>query len=162
MSNHSLEKAPASGIESAPAALVVQPSKVEYTAFLDGISKMTENVSDNPSGDWSSSAGGVVATTSGTQGSATVSARDHAIANLPIPVVMQKDLEKHIREEVKKLRKQAISIATTSKPGGAYKLNQLYARIRHLNALLASLFETSIDVIKRLYIRVFVDKQSIQ
>lgn len=162
MTNNSLEKAsaPSSSPESAASALVVQPSKVEYVAFLDGISKMTENANDNPSGDWSGTAGGGVSTTNGSQGG--VSPRDHAIATIPIPVVMQKDLETHIRAEVKKLRKQALSIATMSHPGGAYKLNQLYARIRHMNAILASLFEASVDVIKRLYIRVFIDKQTIQ
>jgi hypothetical protein len=162
MTNNSLEQATAitTTPESASAGLVVQPSKVEYVAFLDGISKMTENANDNPSGDWSGAAGGAVATTGGSQGG--ISPREHAIAHLPIPVVMQKDLETHIRAEVKKLRKQALSIATMSHPGGAYKLNQLYARIRHMNAILASLFEASVEVIKRLYIRVFIDKQTIQ
>lgn len=75
---------------------------------------------------------------------------------------MQKQLAEHIRVEVKKLRKQALQISRMSRPGAAYKLNELYARIRHLNAILAELFEASMDVLKRLFVRVFIDKQTIQ
>lgn len=163
MVKHAPEKAPSTitqSVESAP-AVVVQPTKIEFAAFLDGISKMSDKTGEDHSGDWSGAGGSSTAVaTGGTQ--TGMSARDHAIANLPIPVVMQKDLQKHIRDEVTKLRKQAQSIASMSRPGGAYKLNQLYSRIRHLNAILASLFDASVDVIKRLFIRVFIDKQTIQ
>ena len=74
---------------------------------------------------------------------------------------MQKQLEQHIRSEVKKLRKQARTIARIGKPGAAYHLNNLYARIHHLNALLAAILEASYDVLKRLFIRVFIDRQPI-
>lgn len=166
MVNAPQEKAPslaaAPDIPSAAVNTVIhQPNRVDLAAFLDGIGQFTENVNDKPSGDWSGSGGSVASATTG-QAQTSMSPRDQAIANLPIPVVMQKELEQHIREEVKKLRKQAQSIAAMSRPGGAYKLNQLYARIRHLNAILASLFEASVEVVKRLFIRVFVDKQSIQ
>ncbi len=168
MVNTPQEKAPSLTVaapETASAPLkVMQPSvaNVDLAVFLDGLGQITENANDKPSGDWSGTAGtgGVVATTG--QAQTGMSARDQAIANLPIPVVMQKQLEEHIREEVKKLRNQAKSIAAMSRPGGAYKLNQLYARIRHLNAILASLFEASVEVVKRIFIRVFIDKQSIQ
>ncbi len=143
-------------------SVVVQPSHVQFEALLDGINKMSEDTSESPSGDWSGSGGstGKAMTTSG--GQATASTRDDAIANLPAPVVMQKELEKHIMQEVRKLRQQAKSVSRMSRPGAAYRLNQLYARIHHLNAILANLFEASVDVVKRLFIRVFIDKQTIQ
>src|SRR5689334_8050258 len=79
------------------AGVVVQPSKVEYAAFLEGISKMSEQTGEDHSGDWSAAAsGGQVAQTGGSAQGGT-SARDLAIANLPSEVVMQKQLEQHIR-----------------------------------------------------------------
>ncbi len=164
MSNSSLEKTGSSpkGIESAPASVVVQPSKVEFAAFLDGISKMSESSASGPANDGpTGGSGGAVATTGGSTQSGQ-SARDLAIANLPASAVMQKELAQHIRMEVKKLRKQALGIARLNRPGAAHKLNDFYSRIRHLNAILAELFDASIDVLKRLFIRVFIDKQTIQ
>lgn len=165
MTNTSPEKGlstlPSHAPETAP-AVVVQPSRVEFAGLLDGISKMSEHTGEDHSGDWSG-AGGAVATTGGAQATQTgMSARDLAIANLPAPIVMQKELEKHILEEVKKLRRQAKTIARIGRPGAAYRLNQLYARIHRLNAMLSSLFDASVDVLKRLFIRVFIDKQTIQ
>ena len=52
-------------------------------------------------------------------------------------------------------------IVRSKKPGSAYALSQLYAKIRHLNALLADLLEASYDVLKRLFVKVFIDKQAI-
>jgi len=76
--------------------------------------------------------------------------------------VIRKELAKHIENEVKTLRKQ-VRHATRriSKPGNAHKLNELYSRIRRLNTLLANMFEASYDVVKRLFVRVFIDKQPI-
>lgn len=143
---------------------VIQPSviNVDMSAFLDGIGQISETITDKPASDWSGTTGQGGTAGVGDQSQTGMSLRDQAIANLPIPAVMQKKLELHIHEEVKKLRKQAQSIAATSRPGGAYKLNQLYARIRHLNAILSSLFEASVEVVKRLFVRVFIDKQTIQ
>ncbi|HVW66865.1 MAG TPA: hypothetical protein VHA78_04010 [Candidatus Peribacteraceae bacterium] len=156
-----LSTAPSVTPDSAP-AVVVQPSRVEFASLLDGIGKMSEQTGEDRSGDWSGS-GGAVATTGGRQSTqATMTARDLAIANLPEPAVMQKELEKHIQEEVKNLRRQAKTIARIGRPGAAYRLNQLYARIHRLNAMLASIFDASVDVVKRLFIRVFIDKQTIQ
>ncbi len=142
-------------------SVVVQPEKAEsMTTFLEGLSEQIGEAStENPGEQWSGQSGGlpVVQQT----GSSGVSIRDQAIAAIPQPAVMQKELEKHIRMEVKKLRKQAMSVARMSKPGAAYKLNQLYAQIRQLNALLAELFEASYEALKRLFIKVFIDKQQI-
>jgi len=141
--------------------MVLQPGKVEgLTAFLEEINKISESLAANPGEQWSGSAGGAMQTSQQT-GAAAVSARDLAIANLPVPEVMQRQLEQHIRVEVKKLRKQAQLIARVGKPGTAYRLNQFYARIRRLNSLLGEILEASYDVLKRLFVRVFVDKQSI-
>ncbi len=74
---------------------------------------------------------------------------------------MQKQLEKHITTEVKKLRKEAMHIARLSRPGAAHRLNVLYARIRNLNSLLSELLQASYDIIQRFFIRVFIDKQQI-
>jgi len=155
------------GPETAP-AVVSQPVKIEshmsnqLGSFLEDINRISESSGEGPGEQWSSGTGtgGAVATT-GTQTTPAVSARDQAIANLPPAAIMQKDLEKHIREEVKKLRKQAFNISRMSKPGAAFHVNQLYTRIRHLNALLGEIFGASYDALKRMFIRVFIDRQTI-
>lgn len=153
------------GPESVP-GVVSQPVKIEshlnsqLGSFLEDINRISESSAGGPGEQWSDGSGSQGTTGSQAQ-TVAVSARDQAIANLPIPVVMQKDLEKHIRDEVKKLRKQAQGIARMNKPGAAYHLNILYTRIRHLNALLSEIVEASYDVLKRLFIRVFIDRQPI-
>lgn len=163
MAHSSLEKGLLSSHSPEGSKLaVIQPGKVEgLTMFLEEINRISETTGEDRSGDWSGSGQGStgMATTQG--GATAVSARDHAIANLPAPARMQKDLEKHIRIEVKMLRKQARAITRLNKPGAAYHLNQLYSRIHHLNALLAEIFEASYEVLKRLFIRVFIDRQTI-
>lgn len=149
--------------ESAPSR-VVQPVKLDLSvqlgSILEQVNLISENAADNPAEQWSGSPG---TTTSARTTSATtaVSARQQAIANIPAPAVMQKELEKHIRSEVKHLRKQAQNIARISHPGAAYRLNEIYAKIRKLNALLSELLEASYEVVKRFFIRVFVDRQPI-
>lgn len=152
------------GPESAP-SVVSQPVKIESNlgeqlgSFLEDINRISETASSGSGEQWSGAQGGQ---TSGTQGqSATVSARDRAIAAIPAPAVMQKELEKHIRQEVKQLRKQAQRIARMNRPGAAKDLNDLYAHMRRLNALLAEIFGASYDALKRLFIRVFIDRQPI-
>jgi len=120
----------------------------------------SENMAEDRSGDWSG-AGGAVATTGHGGGTQQMSARDQALASLPQPAAMQKQLEAHIRSEVKDLRTQARVIIRSRKPGSAYALAQMYAKIRHLNALLADLLEASYDVLKRLFVKVFIDRQTI-
>lgn len=140
--------------------LVLQPSKAEGLAMLVAeINELpSESMGEDRSGDWSG-AGGAMQTTGGaTQQQST---RDHAIAKIPAPAQMQKLLEAHIRAEVKELRKQTKLVIRSRKPGSAYALAQIYAKIRHLNALLADLLEASYDVLKRLFVKVFIDKQAI-
>lgn len=169
MASASPEKGP--DIHKSPEALhesVSQPTKVVTLQtqveglgeFVDQINKISEKSSSSAGEQWSGGTGTQVAA-AGTQ-QKTMSARDLAIANLPTPQAMQKELEKHIREEVKNLRKQAKNVTRVGQPGGAHRLTLLYRQIRHLNSLLSAIWDTSVDVVKRLFIRVFVDKQSIQ
>ncbi len=140
---------------------VLQPSKAEGLAMLVAeINDLPgETATEDATSDWKASSTGTAMTAQGTQqGSST---RDQAMANLPVPAQMQKQLEAHIRSEVKQLRKQTKLIIRSRKPGSAYALAQMYAKIRHLNALLADLLEASYDVLKRLFVKVFVDKQAI-
>ena len=88
--------------------------------------------------------------------------RDQAIANLPPAPKMQADLQTHITKEMKTVRKTIKkSSKNIGKPGAACKLNELYARIRRLENILRELLEASIEVIERLYIRIFIDKQAV-
>ncbi len=161
MVNNSIEK---KGKESAEAQTqqaitVSQPKKLE--SILETINLMntiSERIGESKSGDLGGT--GIAGKKQGAQSGQ--SQRDQAIADLPSAPVMQKQLQKHIRTEVKNLQKEIrIAARKVSKPGSANKLNELYARIRRLNGILHELFSTSVDVIKRLYIRVFVDKQTV-
>jgi hypothetical protein len=120
---------------------VLQPGKAEGLAMLVAeINALpSETTGENGPGDWSGSG----TQTSGGHSSGSTqhtSARDHAIAHLPTPQKMHAVLEAHIRAEVKALRKQTKRIIRSRTPGSAYALAQMYAKIRHLNALLADLF----------------------
>ena len=152
-----IQKSPDSGHRA-----VIQPEKAAgLEAFVEEINKISETASGGAGEQWSGTGSGQTPVVrSGQQ--VQISARDLAIANLPESKIMQKELEKHIREEVKTLRKEAKRITHVSQPGGAHRMNQLYSRIRHLNSLLSAIFEASVDVVKRLFIRVFIDKQTIQ
>jgi hypothetical protein len=150
---------------SAPAAIpsrVVQPEKLKD--FLSELSAISESQPSRPGEDLPASGGGstAVATTGGQQaGQSTQSWRDQAIANVPTDRVMYREIAKHIQAEVKHLRAEAKTIARLSKPGAAYHLNILYGKIHRLNALLGNLYEAGKEAIKRLYVRIFIDKQPI-
>jgi len=153
---------PSSAAESSASAVVSQPVKIDsnqLTSFLEDIGRISETAATGPANDQSTGDGAM--TQVGGSSTPVVSARDQAIANLPAPRAMQKQLEAHIRVEIKKLRKQAKAIARINQPGGAHRLNMLYTRIHHLNALLAELLSSSVEVLKRLFIRVFIDKQTV-
>lgn len=158
------QQGPGSSLEAAP-SVVTQPVKIEtggqlLGSFLEDINKMSENAPSGPGEQGTAGTSGAMVQTAGGS-SPAVSSRDEAIANVPTAKVMQKQLEAHIKAEVKKLRKQARTIARINQPGGAYRLNQLYTRIHHLNALLAELFSSSVEVVKRLFVKVFIDKQTV-
>ncbi len=164
----SLEKAPAlTQKETTNILRTTQPAKMkaveDILGVLDTIESVPQKVSEMTGEDRSSDMGGGTGMTrsGGTQQS-QVSPRDQAIAAMPTeaPVIREK-LKEHIQEEIKMLRAAAHHHKKTSAPGGAYKLNELYARMRRLNTLLSSLVEASMDVLRKFYIRVFVDRQPI-
>ncbi len=133
----------------------------EFLTALNGLEmgNIGESTGEDTSArDLGGAGGGFVATGSSTT---TVSARDLAIANLPVAPVMQKQLEAHIEEEVKKLRRQAKQVSRISTPGAAYHLTKIYARIRQFHTLLAALLDAGVEVVKRFFIRVFIDRQPI-
>ncbi len=167
-SNASPEKAPL--LPKSPESQHVRQPERSALQKVDGLGAFLEALNglemgnigegtgeDTSAGDNTGGGGFVASGTSTT----TVSARDLAIANLPAPQVMQKQLEQHIKEEVKKLRRQAKQVARVSGPGAAYHLTKIYARIRQFNSLLSALLEAGVEVIKRFFIRVFVDRQPI-
>jgi DNA repair exonuclease SbcCD ATPase subunit len=143
--------------------IVEQPKQLaelnNLLSTLDDVSsRMSEKGSEDRSGDWSGG-GSTAANQSSTQ---EPSEREVAIAAISAdPAVLQLQLKQHIEEEIKELSKVAKRIAKLNRPGAAYRANQMYARIRRLNSLIASIFETSYDTLKRLFIRVFIDKQPV-
>lgn len=153
----SLEAAP----EQKTSFIVSQPNKLEgLLETISLIDKVSERMGEDKSGDLGGSSG---STTGGTQGDddAQQSSRQSAIADLPEPRVMQQKLEKHIHKEVQQLHKQVKKLTRVHKPGQAHAVNELYARIRRLNSIAAELIEASYDALKRLYIRIFIDKQNL-
>ena len=142
--------------------VVAQPDR--YQSLLDTIAlidKVTETMGEDRSGDMGASGSGG-AMTAAQGGSAALSARAQALANLPDSPEMRRQLKTYIQTEVKKLRKEARhSILRAAKPGSAHKINALYAKIRKLRSLLSELMEASYEVLKRVFVRVFVDKQSV-
>lgn len=142
--------------------VVAQPDK--FQGLLDTISlmdKISERLGEDNSGDMGGAGGAASGTQKGDDDS-TQSARAQAIANLPDTPEMRRELASYIEKEIKVLRKQIHKkAARASKPGSAHQLNELYSKIRRLNTLLSELLEVSVDVLKRIFIRVFIDKQSI-
>ena len=161
MVNSPLEKGQPTPQSAEQSAVVVQPHKAEGLAmFLDQVNEMVSEQASERAGGQGGAGGGMTAT-GNQQAAQTVSWRDQAIASLPAPQVMQKQLESHIRDEVKRLRREADQITRLAQPGAAYQAAQLWARIRRLNALLAELLEASVELIKRIFVRVFIDRQAI-
>ncbi|MDD5075073.1 MAG: hypothetical protein PHO54_04315 [Candidatus Peribacteraceae bacterium] len=139
---------------------VTQPDKIaSLLDTLNIIDQMSERIGEDRSGDMGG--GGSAGAQQKGRKAKQVSPRDQAIANLPPQNVMQEKLSQKIIVEVRALRRQIRSIPATGKPGAAFKLNKLYARIRRLNGLLSELFEASYEIVRRLFVRVFVDEQSV-
>lgn len=155
------EKGPLSPSSAAPESRTLQPIKAEagIRDFLENINAISESGSARAGEDLPAKSGGKASGTTAVQ--TRTQTREETLASLPAPAVMQKEIAKHIKMEVKKLRREARRVSRVSQAGGAHNLSQLYARIHRLNALLHELFEASIDVLKRLYVRIFVDRQAI-
>lgn len=140
--------------------VVTQPDK--FQGLLETISlmdKVSERLGEDHSGDMG---GGGSAQGSNQGDDGTTSARAAAIATIPDAPEMRKSLGAYIQKEIKILRKEARKETfRSSKPGSAHHINDLYSKIRRLNTLFVELMETSVDALKRLFIKVFVDKQSL-
>lgn len=144
--------------------MVRQPAKLaELSKLLETFDNLSARVSERssagPAQDWSSGGGGQ--TGGATQGDDGTSARDTAIAKIPSPVVVRQQLERHIAEQVRTLEREARKAAASGKPGSAYRVNEFYARIRKLQSLVWTMVEATEDLLRRLFIRVFIDKQPI-
>lgn len=150
------------GTESASALIVTQPPKVEMLLdALAAIDKISERIGEDRSGDMGAGGGGTT-TGKGDDATAATTIRNQKIANLPAQEVMRSELQKHIEKEVTELHREVKRAKKRlTRPGAAYKLNAIYARIRRLNALIAELFEAAYDVIKRLFIKVVIDRQKV-
>ncbi|MEK7218350.1 MAG: hypothetical protein AAB728_02695 [Patescibacteria group bacterium] len=159
----SREKGPSLTSSVETARLVVsQPKKLEtLLQDLEMIESFSSRVSERVGEDRSGDMGGAGGAGQGDDGR-QVSARDQAIAAMPTdPQVLQKELHEHVRAEVKHLQGLAKKAARASRPGDAFRLNGIYARIRRLNALLVELLEATLEMLRRLYIRVFIDRQPV-
>ncbi len=146
-------------VDNSP-AFVFQPQKLtEIVSMIDLMGSISERVREDASGDMGGSSGGAAATQGA--GSKSASARDIALANLPMPQVMQGKLIGHIRGEIKTLDRQIGSIARSNAKGSAYMLSELYKKIRRLSSLIDEILQASADMVRRFYVAVFVDKQPI-
>ena len=158
----SAEKGPSIKSVETSKLIVSQPPKMkELGRILDTLETYTAKISERSGEDASSDLGGASTGSGGQQGSKQISPRDYAIQNLPAMEVMQQKLAAHIRKEARKLEGLARSAEHQSGPGSAHQLNAIYAKIRRLNMLIYELLETSVEVLKRLFIRVFIDQQTI-
>ena len=143
--------------------IVRQPGKLqELTNLLETFENFSARVSERSGEDRSGDLGGAgAAATGGAQGTQGTTTRDLALKNIPAAEVMKGRLTQHIRQETRKLERLAAKVARSSDPGAAHKLNELYAKIRRLNSLVYDILEASLEVLKRFFVRVFIDNQPI-
>ncbi len=146
------------------ASLVVkQPPKLQsLLVLLSDLEKISEVVREESSQDLGVgvSSGGTATSGRGT-GATGVSLRDQSIRSLPSTEAMRVRLTRHMQREVKQLEKRARRLARSTEKGSAYLLNELYAKIRKIQALIGELVEATAEVVKRLYIRLFIDHQQL-
>lgn len=136
---------------------VFQPAKLtEIVEMIDLMGQLSERVREDSSGDMGGA--GMQATRQAGQASA-VSARDLAIANLPASAVMQTKLVTHIKIKIKELDSQARTLARSASRGSAYMLNEIYKRIRRYTAMIEEILTASVEIVRRFYIAVFIDRQ---
>lgn len=163
MVTQNAEKSGGGTFEQAPLQVTHQPQRLpnlsNMAELLSEIEKIAETTGEDRSGDWSGTQPGTAMAAAGTQ--TGTSPRDRAIAAIPETKVMLRQLEQHIVTEIKTLRRDIKRVTRVRSPGAAYRLNELYTRMRRLHALLHSLFETSVEAVRRLFIKVFIDKQPI-
>ena len=141
---------------------VFQPAKLtEIMDMIDLMGEYSERVREDRSHDMGGGSGAM--TTQKANSGGGTSPRDAAIAKLPVPPVMQKQLITHIKGEIKKLSGQAHGIShITANRGSAYLLNEIYKRIRRLSTLIDEIISASADMIRRFYIALFIDHQPLR
>lgn len=134
---------------------VHQPEKMkDLLALLEILEGVTEQVKGvQPAG------GGTAA--AGDDGAAQASVRASAIAHLPDTAVMQEKLVSALETEVRRLQQRSRVLARRLQRGSAYTLNEVYARIRKIRALILEILSAAREVIERLYVRLFIDGQPI-
>ena len=154
-----LEKGSAEHAPERKLLAVTQPEKLaNVLETIDLMGRVTEKLSEGRSGNMGA-AGGSQRNGAGATGQP--SARAQAIANLPDAPEMQRFIEHHICREIRTLRRDIRKSARrVGKPGSAYRLNELTARVRRLNGLLSKLFDAGYDVVRRLFIRICIDKHA--
>ncbi|HLC75556.1 MAG TPA: hypothetical protein VJB82_00330 [Candidatus Peribacterales bacterium] len=149
------------GSESAAQLIVHQPPKLHsLLTLLTDLERISEVIREDNAGDLGTS-GGSGTGVAGGRGSAGVSFRDQAIQSLPSTEAMRRHLTRHLQHEVRELEKRSARMARSRKKGSAYLLNELYAKIRRIQTLIAELIDAAADVVKRLYIRLFIDHQQL-
>ena len=141
---------------------VKQPPKLEgLMTLLDTLSGL-ERVAEVVREDSSQDMGGAGATAgAAAQASSGASIRAQAIKSLPSTAVMRKRLTSHLQREMRQLERKARSMARSAKKGSAYLLNELYAKIRRIQSLIAELIDAAAEVVRQLYIRLFIDHQQL-
>lgn len=141
---------------------VRQPPKLEgLMTLLDTLSGL-ERVAEVVREDSSQDMGGAGATAGATaQASSGTSIRTQAIKSLPSTAVMRKRLTNHLQREMKRLERRARGMARSTKKGSAYLLNELYAKIRRIQSLIAELIDAAAEVVRQLYVRLFIDHQQL-
>lgn len=142
--------------------VVRQPPKLEglmtLLDTLSGLERVAEVVREDSSQDiGAAGASGVAA--AGT--SQAASSREQAIQSLPPVTVMRKRLTGHLQSEMRQLERKARRVAHSARKGSAYLLNELYAKIRRIQSLIAELVDAAAEVVRQLYIRLFIDHQQL-
>lgn len=148
----------ATGNEIQTAAVVFQPPRLsQIIEIVDVMGSVVESIREENARDLPTTtrtaAGAAAAQT------ATVSARDAAIAAAPPIPIMQQKLVKHLKKEVRAIEREARKLSHSRAKGSAYLLCILYRKIRRLSSLIGEILHAGADVIKRFYIAVFIDHQ---
>jgi len=141
---------------------VRQPEKIRSLLFvLADLEKISEIVLEDQSKDMGSGGtSGLVGVVSGGQKGGT-SLRDQAIRSLPSQDIMCRRLTRHLAKEVRQLEFKVRRISYSTKKGSAYLLNDLYAQIRKIQSLIIELADAATEVVRRLFIRLFIDHQQL-
>lgn len=143
-------------VESSP-SVVFQPQKLkEVIEIIDLMGNVASRVREDSSSDMGGSAtGGKAKKATGT------SARDEAIAQAPVVEVMQQKLVQHLRKEISSIKRQARKVSKSNARGAAWTLAELYKKIRSLSSLITEILHASTEMIRRFYISIFIDQQSL-